>query len=97
VLAVMWEFADALGAEDVVTVSGTALTLAQAGGFFNWQHRWRCRRCRRNDIRKPGMERVCPDTQRLGQEALKLTGVTEGFLIRWAQTVVVKLFVDSGT
>ncbi|HZK24132.1 MAG TPA: hypothetical protein VFC74_01955 [Oscillospiraceae bacterium] len=30
------EFDDALGAEDVVTVSGTALTLAQAGGFFNW-------------------------------------------------------------
>lgn len=88
-------FDAALGAEDVVTVSGEALTLVQCGGFFNWSID--------TDAEDADATTYASDGWKEFQRVLKgWSGSAEAY---WGddrlfkslgEIIVVKLFVDSG-
>ncbi len=89
------EFADALGAEDVVTVSGTALTLAQAGGFFNWSIDGDGEDADATTFASQGWKESVRTLKGWSGSAEAYWGDTR-FFDSLGKTVVVKLFVDSG-
>ena len=89
------EFDDALGAEDVVTVSGTALTLAQAGGFFNWSIDGDAEDADATTFASQGWKESVRTLKGWSGSAEAYWGDTR-FFDSLGKTVVVKLFVDSG-
>ncbi|HHV02968.1 MAG TPA: hypothetical protein GXX64_03510 [Bacteroidales bacterium] len=89
------EFADALGAEDVVTVSGTALTLAQAGGFFNWSIDGDADDADATTFASQGWKEFARTLKGWSGSAEAYWG-DRRFFDSLGKTVVVKLFVDSG-
>lgn len=89
------EFADALGAEDVVTVSGTALTLAQAGGFFNWSIDGDGEDADATTFASQGWKESVRTLKGWSGSAEAYWG-DRRFFDSLGKTVVVKLFVNSG-
>lgn len=89
------EFDDALGAEDVVTVSGTALTLAQAGGFFNWSIDADGEDADATTFASGGWKEFARTLKGWSGSAEAYWGDTR-FFDSLGKTVVVKLFVNSG-
>jgi len=89
------EFADALGAEDVVTVSGTALTLAQAGGFFNWSIDGDGEDADATTFASQGWKEFARTLKGWSGSAEAYWG-DRRFFDSLGKTVVVKLFVNSG-
>jgi hypothetical protein len=78
-------FNNALDAGDEVTVSGKALTLIQAGGFFNWSIDGDADDAEATTFESQGMERVCPHTKRLVRKRRGILGRRRNSLIRWAK------------
>ncbi len=89
------EFDDVLGAEDVVTVSGTALTLAQAGGFFNWSIDGDADDADATTFASQGWKEFARTLKGWSGSAEAYWG-DEQFFDSLGKTVVVKLFVDAG-
>ncbi|MBW2672580.1 MAG: hypothetical protein JRD89_04075 [Deltaproteobacteria bacterium] len=88
-------FDSALNAEDVVTVSGEALTLVQCGGFFNWSVD--------TDAEVPEATTFASGGWKEFQQVLKgWSGSAEAywgddrFFKSLGEIIVVKLYVDSG-
>ena len=89
------EFDNALGAEDVVTVSGKALTLAQAGGFFNWSIDGDADDAEATTFESQGWKEFARTLKGWSGSAEAYWG-DEQFFDSLGKTVVVKLFVDAG-
>ena len=89
------EFDDVLGAEDVVTVSGKALTLAQAGGFFNWSIDGDGEDADATTFASQGWKESVRTLKGWSGSAEAYWGDTR-FFDSLGKTVVVKLFVDAG-
>jgi len=88
-------FDEARGAEEVVTVSGEALTLVQCGGFFNWSVD--------TDAEVPEATTFASSGWKEFQQVLKgWSGSAEAywgndrFFKSLGEIIVVKLFIDSG-
>jgi hypothetical protein len=88
-------FDDALGSEDVVTVSGDALTLIQAGGFFNWSVDGDADDADATTFASQGWKEFKRALVGWSGSAEAYWGNTQ-FYDSLGQTVVVKLFVDAG-
>jgi hypothetical protein len=88
-------FDEALDAEDEVTVSGKALTIIQAGGFFNWSIDGDADDADATTFASQGWKEFKRTLVGWSGSAEAYWGDTQ-FFDSLGQTVVVKLFVDSG-
>jgi hypothetical protein len=88
-------FEDALDAEDEVTVSGRALTLIQAGGFFNWSIDGDADDAEATTFESQGWKEFARTLKGWSGSAEAYWG-DEQFFDSLGKTVVVKLFVDAG-
>ena len=88
-------FDTALGADDTVTVSGKALTLIQAGGFFNWSIDGDADDADATTFASQGWKESVRTLKGWSGSAEAYWGDTQ-FFDSLGKTVVVKLFVDSG-
>ena len=88
-------FDTALGADDAVTVSGKALTLAQAGGFFNWSVDGDADDAEATTFASNGWKEYKRVLVGWSGSAEAYWGDTQ-FYDSLGKTVVVKLFVDAG-
>ncbi len=89
-------FDEALDAEDEVTVSGKALTLTQAGGFFNWSIDLDGEDADATTFASGGWKEFARTLKGWSGSAEAYWGDTQ-FYDSLGKTVVVKLFVDAGT
>ena len=89
-------FDTALGADDTVTVSGKALTLIQAGGFFNWSIDGDADDADATTFASQGWKEFARTLKGWSGSAEAYWG-DEQFFDSLGKTVVVKLFVDAGT
>ena len=88
-------FDTALGADDTVAVSGKALTLIQAGGFFNWSIDGDADDAEATTFESQGWKEFARTLKGWSGSAEAYWGDTQ-FFDSLGKTVVVKLFVDSG-
>ncbi len=88
-------FDTALDAEDEVTVSGKALTLIQAGGFFNWSIDGDADDAEATTFESGGWKEYKRALVGWSGSAEAYWGDTR-FFDSLGKTVVVKLFVDAG-
>jgi len=88
-------FDEALGAEDEVTVSGKALTLIQAGGFFNWSIDGDGEDADATTFASQGWKEFKRTLKGWSGSAEAYWGDTQ-FYDSLGKTVVVKLFIDAG-
>lgn len=88
-------FDEALDAEDEVTVSGKALTLTQAGGFFNWSIDLDGEDADATTFASGGWKEFARTLKGWSGSAEAYWGDTQ-FFNSLGKTVVVKLFVDAG-
>ena len=88
-------FDTALGADDAVTVSGKALTLAQAGGFFNWSVDGDADDAEATTFASQGWKEFKRTLIGWSGSAEAYWGDTQ-FYDSLGKTVAVKLFVDAG-
>lgn len=88
-------FNNALDAGDEVTVSGKALTLIQAGGFFNWSIDGDADDAEATTFESQGWKEFARTLKGWSGSAEAYWGDTQ-FFDSLGKTVVVKLFVDSG-
>ena len=88
-------FENALDIGDEVTVSGKALTLAQAGGFFNWSIDGDGEDAEATTFVSGGWKEFVRTLKGWSGSAEAYWGDTQ-FFDSLGQVVVVKLFVDSG-
>ncbi len=88
-------FDEALDAEDEVTVSGKALTLIQAGGFFNWSIDGDADDAEATTFASGGWKEYKRALVGWSGSAEAYWGDTQ-FYDSLGKTVVVKLFVDAG-
>ncbi len=88
-------FEEALDAEDEVTVSGEALTLIQAGGFFNWSVDGDGEDADATTFVSGGWKEFLRTLNGWSGSAEAYWGDTQ-FFDSLGQIVVVKLFIDSG-
>ena len=88
-------FDTALGADDTVTVSGKALTLIQAGGFFNWSIDGDADDADATTFASQGWKEFARTLKGWSGSAEAYWGDTQ-FFDSLGKTVVVKLFVDAG-
>ena len=88
-------FDTALGANDTVTVSGKALTLIQAGGFFNWSIDGDADDADATTFASQGWKEFARTLKGWSGSAEAYWGDTQ-FFDSLGKTVVVKLFVDAG-
>ncbi len=88
-------FDTALGAEDVVTVSGEALTLVQCGGFFNWSIDADAEDAEATTFASGGWKEFVRALKGWSGSAEAYWG-DDRFFKSLGEIIVVKLFVDSG-
>jgi hypothetical protein len=88
-------FDEALGVEDEVTVSGKALTLVQAGGFFNWSVDGDADDAEATTFASGGWKEFARTLKGWSGSAEAYWGDTR-FYESLGETVVLKLFVDAG-
>ena len=88
-------FNNALDAGDEVTVSGKALTLIQAGGFFNWSIDTDSEDADATTFKSQGWKEFARTLKGWSGSAEAYWGDTR-FFDSLGKTVVVKLFVNSG-
>ena len=88
-------FDTALGADDAVTVSGKALTLIQAGGFFNWSIDGDADDAEATTFESQGWKEFKRALIGWSGSAEAYWGDTQ-FFDSLGETVVLKLFVDAG-
>lgn len=88
-------FDEALGVDDEVTVSGKALTLIQAGGFFNWSVDGDADDAEATTFESQGWKEFKRALVGWSGSAEAYWGDTQ-FFDSLGKTVVVKLFVDAG-
>ena len=88
-------FNSALNAGDEVTVSGKALTLIQAGGFFNWSIDGDADDAEATTFESGGWKEFARTLKGWSGSAEAYWGDTQ-FYDSLGETVVVKLFVDAG-
>ena len=88
-------FNSALDAGDEVTVSGKALTLIQAGGFFNWSIDTDSEDADATTFKSQGWKEFARTLKGWSGSAEAYWGDTR-FFDSLGKTVVVKLFVNSG-
>ncbi len=88
-------FNNALDAEDEVTVSGKALKLIQAGGFFNWSIDGDADDAEATTFESQGWKEFARTLKGWSGSAEAYWG-DEQFFDSLGKTVVVKLFVDAG-
>ena len=88
-------FDEALGVDDEVTVSGKALTLIQAGGFFNWSVDGDADDAEATTFASNGWKEYKRVLVGWSGSAEAYWGDTQ-FYDSLGKTVVVKLFVDAG-
>jgi hypothetical protein len=88
-------FNNALDAGDEVTVSGKALTLIQAGGFFNWSIDGDADDAEATTFESQGWKEFARTLKGWSGSAEAYWG-DEQFFDSLGKTVVVKLFVDAG-
>jgi len=89
-------FEEARGAEEVVTVSGEYLTLMQAGGFFNWSVDGDGEDADATTFASAGWKEFARTLKGWSGSADAYWGDAQ-FFDSLGQTIVVKLFIDSGT
>ena len=88
-------FDEALDAEDEVTVSGKALKLIQAGGFFNWSIDGDADDAEATTFESQGWKEFARTLKGWSGSAEAYWGDKQ-FFDSLGETVVVKLFVDAG-
>ena len=88
-------FDEAQGEEAVVTVSGKALTLAQAGGCFNWSVDMEVDEADATTFASGGWKEFVPLLKGWSGSAEAFWG-DERFFAALGKVIVVKLFVDAG-
>ena len=88
-------FNSALDAGDTVTVSGQALTLAQAGGFFNWSVDGDADDADATTFASQGWKEFARTLKGWSGSAEAYWGDTR-FFKSLGKTVVLKLFIDTG-
>jgi hypothetical protein len=88
-------FDTALGADDTVTVSGKALTLIQAGGFFNWSIDGDADDAEATTFESQGWKEFARTLKGWSGSAEAYWGDTQ-FYDSLGETVVVKLYIDAG-
>ena len=88
-------FNTALGVDDTVTVSGKALTLIQAGGFFNWSIDGDADDAEATTFESQGWKEFARTLKGWSGSAEAYWGDTQ-FYDSLGKTVVVKLCVDAG-
>ena len=88
-------FNSALDAGDTVTVSGQALTLAQAGGFFNWSVDGDADDADATTFASQGWKEFARTLKGWSGSAEAYWGDTR-FFKSLGKTVVLKLFIDAG-
>jgi hypothetical protein len=88
-------FNNALDAGDTVTVSGKALTLIQAGGFFNWSIDGDADDADATTFASQGWKEFARTLKGWSGSAEAYWG-DEQFFDSLGKTVVVKLFIDAG-
>ena len=88
-------FDTALGVDDTVTVSGKALTLAQAGGFFNWSIDGDADDADATTFASQGWKEFERTLIGWSGSAEAYWGDTR-FFESLGKTVVLKLFIDTG-
>ena len=88
-------FEDALLVENVVTVSGKALTLIQAGGFFNWNVDGDADNADATTFKSEGWKEFVRTLKDWSGSAGAYWGDTQ-FYDSLGQLVVVKLYINSG-
>jgi hypothetical protein len=88
-------FDEALGVDDEVTVSGKALTLIQAGGFFNWSVDGDADDAEATTFASGGWKEYKRALVGWSGSAEAYWGDTQ-FFDSLGKTVVLKLFVDAG-
>lgn len=88
-------FDEALLAEDIVTVSGEALTITQAGGFFNWSIDTDSEDAECTTFASGGWKDFQPVLKGWSGSAEAYWGDTR-FFDALGEIIVVKLFVDAG-
>lgn len=88
-------FDTALGADDTVAVSGKALTLIQAGGFFNWSIDGDADDAEATTFESQGWKEFARTLKGWSGSAEAYWG-DEQFFDSLGKTVVVKLYIDAG-
>ena len=88
-------FEEAMEAEDEITVSGKALTLVQAGGFFNWSIDGDGNDENATTFESGGWKEFVRTLKGWSGSAEAYWGDTQ-FFDSLGKTVVVKLFTDAG-
>ena len=88
-------FNSALDAGDEVTVSGKALTLIQAGGFFNWSIDTDSEDADATTFKSQGWKEFARTLKGWSGSAEAYWGDTQ-FYDSLGETVVVKLYIDAG-
>jgi len=88
-------FNNALDAGDEVTVSGKALTLIQAGGFFNWSIDGDADDAEATTFESQGWKEFARTLKGWSGSAEAYWGDTQ-FYDSLGETVVVKLYIDAG-
>lgn len=88
-------FASALQPTDTVTVSGTALTLVQCGGFFNWKVDTDADTAEVTTFASGGWKEFMQTVKGWSGTAEAYWG-DDRFYQSLGETIVVKLFIDSG-
>ena len=88
-------FDEALGVDDEVTVSGKALTLIQAGGFFNWSIDGDADDAEATTFESQGWKEFARTLKGWSGSAEAYWGDTQ-FYDSLGETVVVKLYIDAG-
>lgn len=88
-------FDTALGADDTVTVSGKALTLIQAGGFFNWSIDADGEDADATTFKSGGWKEFKRTLKGWSGSAEAYWGNSQ-FYDSLGETVVVKLYIDAG-
>ena len=88
-------FNSALDAGDEVTVSGKALTLIQAGGFFNWSIDGDADDAEATTFESQGWKEFARTLKGWSGSAEAYWGDTQ-FYDSLGETVVVKLYIDAG-
>lgn len=88
-------FNNPLSVEDEITVSGTALTLIQAGGFFNWSIDTDAEDTEATTFASGGWKEYVRTLKNWSGSAEAYWGDTQ-FFDSLGKIVVVKLFIDAG-
>lgn len=88
-------FDTALRSTDTVTVSGTALTLVQCGGFFNWSVDPKIDNKESTTFASNGWKEFVPTIKGWSGKASAYWG-DKRFFDSLGKTIVVKLYIDSG-